>query len=666
MKIILYKNMSFFKLIIIASYLFFYSLFLECDKTFPILKNNQCVSTYCTKEEFNTGECIINEPITKTKWLDNIITFENTNGDIYLALNSDTSKFIFGTTLSNNEERIYFGLMYYYYEIKQIFNYNDKYYPYIIKNINRNENKELINPEICFISLENEEYIISIGVNNSSIELLNIKNYLNDYLLISPTDFFDGDKIIKGVTSYTLKNNDIIYIAVTNPKNDTNNYYLSFYHYKNDSNKKYNLISKKYLDDIKNKFASCFFLNKDIDLISCIYLDKDNIYKINLIENGIDAGVSFELKYTLNIGSPSNIDGNHFYFLKGVLYDSNQGLYCYYSGDSNEIPTFLIKKINGTNSSIKDLYSQFPIINLYDYSFNNDINYNDLVMFGKDAFYFVSTNKNLEFLIIAYLKIYQYDSQNRLFIGYYTIKLQEFYNIKIFNTFKVINFNIEHPYLILALDFCYYDSCQNSDSNNNNAGLIIFSNLNKTSDAYIDFIEYGLNYNKNNIIVNFTENYRIENNIFGFKFSYMMICDITIEEYIKYYDINNKRYKNMEDEDEFYFEIENSLIRIELTDYSLKEIIIEYTLKITTPEEDKYFDKTYGDLEEIKNESTFRTSGITSYIVNITQDLTNECNDTNCDLCLKNDINYCIICKNDNFTIIEDKNYKYGKKKYVL
>ena len=419
MKKNLHKNMSFFKIIIITSYFFFYSLFLECDKTSPILKNNQCVSTYCTKEQFNTGECIINEPITKIKWLNNIITFENTNGDIYLVLNSDTSKFIFGTTLSNNEDRIYFGLMININEMilgqNYIFNYNDQYFPYIIKNINRNESKDLIDPEICFIYLNNEEYIISIGIDNSSIELLNIDNYMNDYFLLSSTDFFKGDKIIKGVTSFILSKSNFIYIAVTYPKNDTNNYYLSFYLYTIDSNKQYSLISQKYLNDIKNKFVSCFFLNKDRNLISCIYLSKGNIYKINFIKSDINTGVNFELKNTFDIGSPSNVDENHFYFLKGVLYESNKGLYCYYSGDSNDIPTFLIKEVDDKNFTLKDLYSQFPIINLYDYSFNNDVNYNDLVIFDNEDFYFVSTNKKLEFLIIAYLKFYlNYSSQNRL------------------------------------------------------------------------------------------------------------------------------------------------------------------------------------------------------------------------------------------------------------
>jgi len=117
------------------------------------------VSIYCTKEQFNTRECILNEPITKTKWLTNVIIFENTNGEVNLFLNYGTNIFIFSTMLSNNEDRIYYGLMIEIYdvEIKPIFNYDNNYFPYITKH--KIENKELITPEMCL----NSEYIISIG-----------------------------------------------------------------------------------------------------------------------------------------------------------------------------------------------------------------------------------------------------------------------------------------------------------------------------------------------------------------------------------------------------------------------------------------------------------------------------------------------------------------------
>ena len=135
-----YKISSFLQIIIIISYFFCYSLFLECDKNYPILKNNECVSTYCTKEQFSTGECIINEPITKTKWLTNIIIFENTNGEVNLFLNYETNIFIFSTMFSNNEDRIYYGLMFEIQdlEIKYIFNYDGNYFPYITNDIINN------------------------------------------------------------------------------------------------------------------------------------------------------------------------------------------------------------------------------------------------------------------------------------------------------------------------------------------------------------------------------------------------------------------------------------------------------------------------------------------------------------------------------------------------
>ena len=89
-----------------------YSLFLECDKTYPILKNNECIS--CTKEQFSQEN---DEPITKTELLTNIIIFENTNGEINLFLNYDNI-FIFSAMFSNNEDRIYYGLIIELYDIE--------------------------------------------------------------------------------------------------------------------------------------------------------------------------------------------------------------------------------------------------------------------------------------------------------------------------------------------------------------------------------------------------------------------------------------------------------------------------------------------------------------------------------------------------------------------
>ena len=665
-----YKNSSFLQIIIIVSYFFCYSLFLECDKTYPILKDNECVSTYCTKEQFSTGECIINEPITKTKWLTNIIIFENTNGEINLFFNLDTNIIIFSTMFSNNEDRIYYGLMIELYdvEMKYFFNYNDNYYPYIIKH--KIENKELINPEMCL----NSEYIISIGNQNSSIELLNINNYMDDLIFISSNDCFAENTIVKGLTSFFFSNhNNFNYIAITHPKDDPSNHYLSFYNYDLDSSAQLSLNYYNNFNYIKNENVNCFLLDQYYDCISCLYLSKDNKYKINIITISKEDEKSFIVKNTTIIGTPSNINEDQLYFLKGIrIYDS-VGIYCYYSGDSNEIPTFVVKTVSRTTYYLNDMYSEFPVFYLNDYSFNNDLKYNDLAPKSKSEVYFISTNKNREFLIIAIFNFYGKSSSNYLVIRYLTIKLQEFYNIKIFNSLKAVNLNSENyqNYLTLALDFCYYDSFQNSDNIMNNAGLIMFSNLNKTSDyIYIDFIEYAFNNNKNYIIVNFTENFKIENNIFGFDYNFIIIDKISFDNSIKFYDIKQERYKDMSIDEEREILYKESIIKINFTDYSLKNLEITYYLMISSPEDvnifNEYLDKyndTFGNIEDSRSYSQMSHTQMNSYYVEITQVLTEECNDLNCTLCLENDRDYCITCIDDNYSIAYNEEYKYGKLK---
>ena len=64
------------KLLMIFLYLFIF-LILEinnqCDKENPIRKNNNCQHIYCSEIEFQNGDCIIDNPIIKTQWLNKLI-----------------------------------------------------------------------------------------------------------------------------------------------------------------------------------------------------------------------------------------------------------------------------------------------------------------------------------------------------------------------------------------------------------------------------------------------------------------------------------------------------------------------------------------------------------------------------------------------------------------
>jgi hypothetical protein len=78
-----------------------------------LLKTNKCFSNYCTLNP-NKKECFVN----------NILIIENTNGDIYLNQDFNSKVMMFGTTLSNNEDRIFYGI-FYTELISYYFNYDD-------------------------------------------------------------------------------------------------------------------------------------------------------------------------------------------------------------------------------------------------------------------------------------------------------------------------------------------------------------------------------------------------------------------------------------------------------------------------------------------------------------------------------------------------------------
>ena len=506
----LYIKLSFIKILLFFNVLIS-SLLYECNRSYPILKNNQCLSIYCTDEEFKTGECIIDEPITKVKWLNNIIKFEKTNGELFFFSESlYFKKIIFSTSSSNNNERIFYGIYFENNDNKYIFKNNDTYEQYIKKRYNKNSNLELINPQMHLIHLQptayyyrQVNYIILIGTQNSSIELFDINNYKDNLLEFNSSYFLnDTNRIIKGKSSltYFYKNKYFLFVTVTSKEEKSSINYLSLYNYKfHNIQNNNNTINMKliYENDsdfgyTKGDFISCFIFTKKNGDISCFYLNYKNFYIINVIKNNYN---KFELKNETIIGSPSNINNDNLYFLKSIYIDEYKAIYSYFSGKNDNIPTFLIMKIDKKHYFLNYLYTDFPIIKLYDYIFNNDINYNDLVRIKKESnfkneFFFISTNYNKNIIIIAFLRLFRIEKQ-QLIIRYYTIKLQEYYNFKILNGFKVVNYNFEN--LILSIDFCNYDTYQNLEQiNNHNAALIFLSFLNRTSKIEINFIEYAL------------------------------------------------------------------------------------------------------------------------------------------------------------------------------
>ena len=663
-----------FKLILILDSII-YSLLIECSKDFPILKNNKCVS-YCDKAQFNSGECEITIPTLKDKWLNNIITFENTH-NFYLTLNDYANIMAFTTTSLDKKERIFYAIKSG--EIYFLSNKTDSNVPYIKRKVEPEESAEMTNIDSCIIFL-NHIYFLTIGNENSYIQEFNLdQNLDNEPNKIAPSSFFNESIIIKGINSlcYIIYSNNLVYVAVSANEKNNSDYFLSFYYIiliPQENNLSPLLVAKSTFNDIKGKYASCSVATV-LSYVSCFYINKENNYLISLFfrdENSFTQGNTF----FVDSYNGTETQTNTIYFFKQLLINKNFIILGYYSGEFNEIPTFLFKKVNNYYI-FSDMYSNLPIIHLYKqgYSFNNKLEYNEIVKTGTNELFFISTNENKDSIIIAEFKLFEssFTGERELTIRYIVIELKKYYNMKILNGLKAVYF--DNNFLTLALDFCFGDSC---DSNNNkgNSGLIKFSYLyKKNNEENIDFIEYSFNNNIDHVLIDLIDNIVIENNIFGLYLNRIILeneKEWNFDSGIKYYLVNS-------DEDLAELQValpEDTIINVTFSEYSFDKINITMTFSsiFSTPnnilEYNKYFDdfnETYGN---ISDESSYKIKKITSpyfyYFINIKEDLSNtKCNDTNCSLCLRNDTDYCLVCKSE-YTIINNTIYTYGKKKYCI
>ena len=115
MKIIIYDRKNFLFQIIFYSIIILLQILncnaLNCNKARPIEKDNACVLTYCTEEEFNSSTCIINNQIIKTQWLNNILPVSDMNYRyINPFLTSNNDLIIQTTSVLGLPTRNYFGI----------------------------------------------------------------------------------------------------------------------------------------------------------------------------------------------------------------------------------------------------------------------------------------------------------------------------------------------------------------------------------------------------------------------------------------------------------------------------------------------------------------------------------------------------------------------------
>ena len=83
----------------------------QCNKRTPILVGGQCKLQYCTKEQYETGECKIANKIIKTQWLTKIIRIGDLDFRyVNFAEYSNGSVIVETSACPGNAKRMFFGL----------------------------------------------------------------------------------------------------------------------------------------------------------------------------------------------------------------------------------------------------------------------------------------------------------------------------------------------------------------------------------------------------------------------------------------------------------------------------------------------------------------------------------------------------------------------------
>ena len=632
-----------------------------CQVDRPFLKNNSCIE-YCSERELKEKSCIIDNDILNTQFLNNIIWIGDTNFR-YVNMVSYSSKdmVIETTSKPGNSKRMFFGIKK---NGRGLFYKNDNYtYYYSIEASEQTGNSGNIRHEAEIFSViingganNGKEYLVSIGNDNQYIELYDFDN--NKIYQKSAYDLFGTKKTsIRGAAINYQSNNDnlVLYGYLSDDGDNLHLKKLKFTSLEitNESTNP-KVTSKPAITSTYGKSMSC--LMTDSRKIACLYLYFRYVSRTN-------KGYYLYLQiYDENFNQITifNVDIsyiNEYSFYKCLHVTEEAGLFAFFSKlDNNQYDTtqhlkIYIKNIVGTTL---ENYYNFSAINLEYIKSNTNCSLNDIVLITEQKFCYVSTSDNREVIYIVLINIIE---RKEFILRYYTINIYSLYHYKIFWELRA---NTYKDFLSIAFSFCKNSQCS-EDNNLHYSAFMIFSYPNGT-DTTLNIKNYLLNSNDsniNNITINLVETIYIENNIFGYVFSKILIKDkIGCE------DINllSAKYKTIIEGGYSLKEDENIKIEFENHEYFNKmNCTIQYGYIVTEPtfkEYEKYITEKVGNDESYFNKEIGNYEGKTiHYNIILEYDLLTECKIKNCDLCIK-DLEICITCKyNSTFVLDGDKIY---------
>ena len=373
MKFILFKKRFFISTLVYLSFLFHLSKSndFSCNKTHPILKNDECLSIYCSEEEFNSSICIINNEIIKTQWLTNIMAISGTDyRHIHPFLTSKEDLIIQTTSLLGTSERNFYGITregrYYFTDSEE------KESPYFSINAMKTDSIENIykyDGTAFAVQLEYDEndYFFSIGTYGACAELIDYKSKTITRILSE--NFYYVTIVSEKSSTFLMKklphdNDKKKYYIISFITYYKSLYYFMckiYYFNSTDITNGYQRIVNNYVISANRKMTSCF-QSSTTQYIFCFYQNIEYNFTIIVYEPSLQ--LEEKLKATIDSGESGA--GNEYIFFKGIYLINNVGFYLYYKSLSSS-PTIAIKEWDG-NLLIKQ-FKNYEIFTLEKYIF---------------------------------------------------------------------------------------------------------------------------------------------------------------------------------------------------------------------------------------------------------------------------------------------------------
>ena len=589
-------------------YIFFIKISIskaECDISQPFKRGEYCSPNVCEENEDN---CLIDNSIIKTQWLNNIFIFNDKNyryGSIVINDNGDLI-----IEYSYSKTRIFFGL-----KKNGDYYFNDK--PTKIIDIEDEENFSRSHSRLMFVTnnYNQKQYLFSTGFSNSITELYDMEDF--SYIIQNTTKFIGREIFSYKSTLSELKFNDsykeylisYLYEIPEEGNNVFRNYVLNKFSFSNfelnplDTNKDVVIWI-----NLHNRISNSFIMDNKI---IAFYLTGTFFFRFQVFD--------FNLK---NITDFIDIDTFigvwpwwAVVFLKGFHLKDNLLVFNYYSYKTNL--KVKLGKLT-TSLSFEEILTANINYNETNINLNPEVLLNDCIKINEKRIIFISLSQADS--NIFYILLYDfYNNYNNLKIRVYkTI----FYQYKIDSEFTINKYN---NHLILSSTVVNSDQ-DSSDDTNRFSLFLIYGYVNGTDNIIEDISNFIFKENSDNllnIVEILTQNILIENNIFGYEPIIDKIKLTSIPEEILFYNKTNinipisngdfldkdyifKQNKNKIKNSEYYsFEYQNIVKESDYSNFNKYPItILNFTSENSNINEDEenYFQPQYfyGKINTVK------------------------------------------------------------------